>query len=54
MINALMHSIEESTTHPIGCKPPGKYPMPPETHVYGLEGHHDQEGVDISKNHTIT
>lgn len=49
MIKALRESIIESTVHPIGRKPPEQYPLPPDTHVYGLGRRKEEEGVSISK-----
>lgn len=48
MIKALRESIVESTVHPIGRKPPEQYPLPPNTHVYGLGSKKNEEGVSIS------
>lgn len=48
MIKALKVRIKESD-HPVGTKRPNKIKLPPEGHVYGLEGKKDQEGAGLSK-----
>lgn len=45
--------IKESE-HPIGVKRSSNLQVPPEGHVYGLEGKKDQEGVGASKNKYIS
>ena len=47
MINALKTRIRESD-RPVGTKRPNLIKLPPEDHVYGLEGIKDPEGVDTS------
>ena len=47
MINALKTRIRESD-RPVGTKRPNLIKLPPEGHVYGLEGRKDPEGVDTS------
>jgi hypothetical protein len=49
MINALKTRIRESD-RPVGTKRPNLIKLPPEGHVYGLEGRKDPEGVGTSKN----
>jgi len=44
MINALKTRIRESD-RPVGTKRPSLIKLPPEDHVYGLEGRKDPEGV---------
>jgi hypothetical protein len=44
MINALKTRIRESD-RPVGTKRPNLIKLPPEGHVYGLEGRKDPEGV---------
>ena len=44
MINALKTRIRESD-RPVGTKRPNLIKLPPEGHVYGLEGIKDPEGV---------
>ena len=44
MINALKTRIRESD-RPVGTKRPNLMKLPPEGHVYGLEGIKDPEGV---------
>ena len=48
MINALKTRIRESDK-PVGTKRPNLLKVPPEGHVYGLEGIKDPEGVGTSK-----
>ena len=48
MINALKTRIRESD-RPVGTKRPNLIRLPPEGHVYGLEGKKDPEGVGTSK-----
>ena len=48
MIKALKIRIKESE-RPVGTKRPNLIKLPPEDHVYGLEGKKDSEGVGISK-----
>ena len=40
--------IKESD-RPVGTKKPSNIKLPPEGHVYGLEGKKDKEGAGISK-----
>ena len=47
MINALKTRIRESD-RPVGTKRPNLMKLPPEGHVYGLEGIKDPEGVGTS------
>ena len=47
MINALKTRIRESD-RPVGTKRPNLMKLPPEGHVYGLEGKKDPEGVGTS------
>ena len=47
MINALKTRIRESD-RPVGTKRPNLIKLPPEGHVYGLEGKKDPEGVGTS------
>ena len=47
MINALKTRIKESD-RPVGTKRPNLMRLPPEGHVYGLEGKKDPEGVGTS------
>ena len=47
MINALKTRIRESD-RPVGTKRPNLIKLPPEGHVYGLEGIKDPEGVGTS------
>ena len=49
MINALKTRIRESD-RPVGTKRPNLIKLPPEGHVYGLEGKKDQEGAGLCKN----
>ena len=48
MINALKTRIRESD-RPVGTKRPNLIKLPPEGHVYGLEGKKEPEGVGTSK-----
>ena len=48
MIETLKIRIKESE-RPIGVKRSSKIKLPPEDHVYGLEGRKDPEGVGTSK-----
>jgi hypothetical protein len=48
MIRALKIRIKESD-RPVGTKKPSNIKLPPEGHVYGLEGKKDKEGAGISK-----
>ena len=48
MIRALKIRIRESE-RPVGTKNPSNIKLPPEGHVYGLEGKKDKEGAGISK-----
>lgn len=48
MIRALKIRIKESDRH-VGEKKPSNIKLPPEGHVYGLEGKKDKEGAGISK-----
>ena len=48
MINALKTKIKESE-RPVSTKRPNSIRLPPEGHVYGLEGKKDSEGVGTSK-----
>ena len=48
MLNALKVRIKESD-RPVGTKRPNNMKLPPENHVYGLEGKKDQEGASLSK-----
>ena len=47
MINALKTRIRESD-RPAGTKRPSLIKLPPEGHVYGLEGKKEPEGVGAS------
>ena len=49
MLKSLKVRIKESE-RPVGTKRPNNIKLPPEGHVYGLEGKKDQEGAGISKN----
>ena len=48
MLKTLKIRIKESE-RPVGTKKPSYMKLPPEDHVYGLEGKKDSEGVGISK-----
>lgn len=48
MLRTLKVRIKESD-HPVGTKRPSNIKLPPEDHVYGLEGKKDQEGAGICK-----
>lgn len=52
MIEALKTRIRESD-HPVGTKRPSHIKLPPEGHVYGLEGKKDKEGVSVGKQQKI-
>ena len=48
MLKELKVRIKESD-RPVGTKRPNHIKLPPEDHVYGLEGKKDPEGVGTSK-----
>ena len=48
MLQSLKVRIKESY-RPVGTKHPNNIKLPPEGHVYGLEGKKDQEGAGFSK-----
>ena len=50
MLKALR--IKESERQ-VGTKRPNNIKLPPEDHVYGLEGKKDEEGASLSKNKFI-
>ncbi len=52
MLKALKVRIKESD-RPVGTKRPNHIKLPPEDHVYGLEGKKDEEGASLSKNKFI-
>ena len=48
MLQSLKVRIKESY-RPVGTKRPNHIKLPPQEHVYGLEGKKDQEGASLSK-----
>ena len=48
MMKQLNIHIKESE-RPVGTMRPSFIDLPPQNHVYGLQGKHDKEGVAISK-----
>ena len=48
MLRTLQVRIKESD-RPVGTKRPNHIKLPPEGHVYGLEGKKDKEGAGIGK-----
>ena len=48
MIKSLKVRIKESD-RPVGTRRPNNIKLPPQDHIYGLEGKKDPEGAGISK-----
>jgi len=48
MLQSLKVRIKESY-RPVGTKRPNHMKLPPQDHVYGLEGKKDNEGASLSK-----